>query len=95
VSDCWTLFNNIAGDGTWYTSGHAEHRTLAQYGSCNFGVQADPHLGTVFKVGNGDIRDLVRDSIRKFGGSGRVSARGWMGCQNEGIGSTRVLWGIF
>jgi hypothetical protein len=76
-------------------SGWAEHRTPATYGSCSFGVQADPHIASVFNVGNGDIRDLVRDSIRKFGGADVVGARGWMNCQNVGgAGLTRVLWGI-
>ncbi|KAK4122095.1 hypothetical protein N657DRAFT_646748 [Parathielavia appendiculata] len=92
VDDCWRLHDNIAGDGTWTVSGWVQ-RTLATYGTCAVGVQS----GTLelFKVGNGDIRALMRDSIQKFGGAGVVGAAGRMECQVVGVGTTTVYWGIY
>ena len=78
VADCWRLHDNIVGDG--HVDGVVDGvATLATYGTCAFGVQlADLGPG---KVGNGDIRDLVRDSIAKFSWNELFGAKGVVSCQ--------------
>ena len=93
VADCQQLAYNIRGDGSWNHVGNpGQHRTLATFGTCVFGVEADPHFGrqSAFRVGNEDIIDLIRDSISLYQGDGRVGTRGIMMC-----GNTQVLWGIY
>ncbi|KAK0665349.1 putative necrosis-inducing factor-domain-containing protein [Cercophora samala] len=86
VSDCWRIFNNIAGDGTWTINGFG-HRTLATYGTCAFGVDTSA-IWTY--VGNEDIRDLIRDSINKYQWNGKVGSRGNMQCSG-----VAVTWGVY
>jgi hypothetical protein len=43
--------------------------------------------------GNGDIRDLVRDSINRFQWNGLVGSKGDMHCQ--GLGNPAVSWGLY
>ncbi|KAK4098162.1 hypothetical protein N658DRAFT_390600, partial [Parathielavia hyrcaniae] len=64
VQDCWQLFHNIAGGGTWTIWG--KHRTLAMYHTCAFGAEVVGGMSMGLKIGNGDIRDLARDSIEMF-----------------------------
>ncbi|KAK4121530.1 hypothetical protein N657DRAFT_577352 [Parathielavia appendiculata] len=92
VADCWRLHDNIAGDGTWTVWG-PNHRTLATYGTCAFGVTCDSAGPT--EIGNGDIRDLVRDSINRFGGAGVVGAKGRMKCESPFGVWVDVEWGLY
>jgi len=88
VSDCMRLHDNIAGDGTW-TIGPFTQRTLATYGTCAFGVNTDIDI---VKVGNEDIRDLIRDSIRLYQWNGLIGSKGAMRCQ--GLGGS-ITWGLY
>lgn len=95
VIDCQHLIYNIRKGGTWAL--HAgRQRQLAQYGSCAFGAQGDP---MDIWVGNGDIIDVVRDSISRFQTSdGKVGAKGTFGCRTVEVGGdgfTPVEWGIY
>ena len=90
VADCWTLYNNIVGDGTWTVWG-PDHHTIATYGSCAFGVTV-AGIGWA-NIGNGDIRDLVRDSINKYQWNGLVGSKGYMLCQ--GLFDRSVEWGLY
>ncbi|EGX87986.1 Glycoside hydrolase [Cordyceps militaris CM01] len=99
VSDCETLIKNLQnGDG------QADHEVenaigsqhqLDQYGSCKFGVQGKGKNGNIdFHVGGQDIVDLIRDSINRFGGSGRVGAKGRMDCDGT-VKKQDVEWGLY
>ncbi|KAM3467141.1 hypothetical protein MY5147_008874 [Beauveria neobassiana] len=99
VSDCEMMIKNLQnGDG------HADHEVenaigkqhqLDQYGSCKFGVQGKGKNGNVdFHVGGQDIVDLIRDSIDRFGGSGRVGAKGRMKCDGT-VKKQDVEWGLY
>ncbi|KAK4120926.1 hypothetical protein N657DRAFT_559257, partial [Parathielavia appendiculata] len=90
VADCWRLHDNIAGDGTWtvWTS----QRTIATYGTCAFGVS--PRYIPA-EIGNGDVRDLIRDSIARFQWFDKVGAKGVMQCERPFGDWTEVEWGIY
>ncbi|EJP62058.1 chitinase-like protein [Beauveria bassiana ARSEF 2860] len=99
VSDCEMIIKNLQnGDG------HADHEVenaigkqhqLDQYGSCKFGVQGKGKNGNIdFHVGGQDIVDLIRDSIDRFGGSGRVGAKGRMKCDGT-VKKQDVEWGLY
>ncbi|KAK0735327.1 putative necrosis-inducing factor-domain-containing protein [Apiosordaria backusii] len=89
TSDCWKIYNNIAGGGRWQVWTSA-HRTLVSYGGCAFGVEIDQDWASFQYVGAWDIRDLIRDSINKFASGGKVGAKGAMTC-----GVKHTEWGLF
>ncbi|KXX78980.1 Killer toxin subunits alpha/beta [Madurella mycetomatis] len=98
VEDCLQIIRNIEGDGstewTHQVLGKG-HRTIASAGGCRFGVEATHENGNAnFKVGGQDVIDIINDAVRKFGGSGRVGAKGEMTCDGN-INSVPILWGIF
>jgi hypothetical protein len=77
-----------------------QHR-LASYQTCAFGVDANGGIGgksSEFKVGNGDIRDIIHTSIDRFhwsetyGGAERVGAKGYMSCKPDGLS---IEWGLY
>ncbi|KAK3361557.1 putative necrosis-inducing factor-domain-containing protein [Lasiosphaeria ovina] len=90
VGDCQRLANNIAGDGTWTVWTGTQHQ-IAQYGTCAFGITTV--TGFWANIGNGDVRDIIGDSIRRFQWNGLVGAKGEMNCQ--GSGSPHVKWAIY
>jgi len=91
VADCRRLHDNIAGDGTWISNPNTQ-RTLATYGTCAFGVD-NTGLG-IARIGNEDIRDLIRDSINRFQWNNLVGAKGRMTCQGP-TGDQTVTWGLY
>lgn len=97
VSDCQQIVRNIQGtDGEWGVENAigAQHQ-LVQFGECKFGVQGQGKNGNVhFKVGAQDIVDIINDSIQRFGGSGRVGAKGVMSCRGNVEGQD-VEWGLY
>jgi hypothetical protein len=60
---------------------------MVTYGTCAFGATAETAVGV--KVGNEDVRDLIRDSIAKFSWQGKVGAGGRIE-YNGG-----VTWGLY
>lgn len=78
-------------NGRWRTPSGAQHQ-LVQAGECAFGVQGlvkDGNIG--YLIGNQDIIDIINESIERFGGSGRVGAKGTMSCKGDGQGAGRAL----
>ncbi|KAG2017090.1 hypothetical protein GB937_005687 [Aspergillus fischeri] len=62
---------------------------LVQYGTCAFGVQGKGKNGNVdFHIGAQDIVDIISDSVRQFGGSGKVGSKGEMSCKGTVKGQT-------
>ncbi|CAK7233697.1 hypothetical protein SCUCBS95973_008685 [Sporothrix curviconia] len=97
VDDCMQIVNNIIGtNGEWTTQVVGKNqRELVSYGSCKFGVQAtDEHGNVNFQVAAQDIVDIITDSISKFGGSGKIGAKGYMDCDGN-INSQDIEWGIY
>ncbi|CAK7206937.1 hypothetical protein SEUCBS139899_009744 [Sporothrix eucalyptigena] len=86
VSDCMLLVNDIEGIDHSYMI-FADQQAILSNHTCVFGVQGKSG-GT--RISNQDVVDLVRDSISKFGGSGKVGAKGSMVC-----GGDTVEWGIY
>ncbi|KAK4184793.1 putative necrosis-inducing factor-domain-containing protein, partial [Podospora australis] len=99
VADCWQIYNNIEGDGTW-TVAINFHRELVNYGTCAFGVRSirTNHITTVFYyVGNDDIRLTIDSAIEQMAktdaaGSNRVGGEGRFECQP---GTQLINWGIY
>ncbi|KAM7214753.1 hypothetical protein V8F06_009825 [Rhypophila decipiens] len=99
VSDCEQIIRNIEGDGsTQFTHRITGHREILDSGSCHFGIQRTGGTGgTVeFRVGGQDVIDIINESIKRYGGGGRVGARGVMPCSGVTAGTkVNVEWGIY
>ncbi|EPE09530.1 glycoside hydrolase family 18 protein [Ophiostoma piceae UAMH 11346] len=97
ISDCQTLISNIDHtDGEWEIENvaHQQHQ-IAQAGSCKFGVQGNGGGIGGFNVGAKDIVDIISDSIRDYGGSGKVGAKGVMACNGISGRKVTVKWGLY
>ncbi|KAH6617548.1 hypothetical protein F5144DRAFT_660933 [Chaetomium tenue] len=96
--DCLQIIRNIENDGStqWEVStAGLSQRAIATAGSCRFGVEATANQGNaVFWVGGQDVRDIITDAVKKFGGSGKVSGYGELEC-NGNLGHQKVKWGIY
>jgi hypothetical protein len=99
VSDCEQIIKNIEGDGsTDFTHDITGHRELLSFGSCAFGVERTGGTGgaVMFTVGGQDVIDIIRQSIKNYGGGGKVGAKGVMPCDGTTAGTTvKVEWGIY
>lgn len=97
VSDCQQIIKNIENDAdaSWDT-GIATQRELVHYGSCAFGVESKSGAdgNVMYQVGAQDIIDLINESISKFGGSGKVGAKGVMDCKGN-VHDTTIEWGLY
>ncbi|KAF9890425.1 hypothetical protein FE257_005830 [Aspergillus nanangensis] len=97
VPDCMQIVRNIANtDGQWKVENAiGSHHQLVQFGSCAFGVQGMRKDGNVdFYIGAQDIVDIISESVRRFGGSGKVGAKGEMSCEGT-IKGQDVEWGLY
>ncbi|KAL2173022.1 uncharacterized protein P884DRAFT_273605 [Thermothelomyces heterothallicus CBS 202.75] len=98
VEDCLQIIKNIQDDGKteWTIQVLGKNqREIAKFGECRFGVEATEQTGNAdFKVGGQDVIDIINDAVKKFGGSGRVGAKGDMSC-NGNIKGQAVKWGIY
>ncbi|KAL2166323.1 hypothetical protein VTG60DRAFT_2930 [Thermothelomyces hinnuleus] len=99
VSDCLQIIRNIEGDAsTEFTHRITGHREILSYGTCHFGIERTGGTGGAveFKVGGQDVIDLINDAVNKFGGNGKIGAKGVMPCDGTTVGTTvNVLWGIY
>ncbi|KAK0671652.1 putative necrosis-inducing factor-domain-containing protein [Cercophora samala] len=84
ASDCERMANNLSGKGYWTYTSFEVQRKLASYGTCSFWITPGQiWMGTTF-IGDQDVKDVVRDSIRMFRRSdGRVAAEGVMKCGDK------------
>lgn len=97
VGDCMQIVKNIQGtNGEWEVENvRGDQHQLVQFGECKFGVTGHPGNGNVdFHVGAQDIVDLITESVKRFGGGGRVSAKGSMSCGGTVKGQS-VDWGLY
>jgi len=86
VNDCMGIVNNIQNtQGEWEVENAVEQQhQIVQSGSCKLGVQGKSINGNVnFHVGAQDIVDIINSSIKQFGGSGKVGAKGTMSCKGD------------
>lgn len=95
ISDCEIMKNNIKGGGDWKVYPDGRHHQLIQAGTCAFGVEGQGINSARFKIGNGDIYNMITNSIRDFGKDGKVGASGIIGCGLQGAeGAIDVKWNI-
>lgn len=97
VSDCQGIIDNIQGtDGEWEVENAVEQQhQIVQFGSCKFGVQGKKINGNInFHVGAQDIIDVIGQSIKQFGGGGKVGAKGNMDCKGD-VNTVPIEWGIY
>ena len=97
VDDCMGIVNNIKGtQGEWEVENAiGNQHQIVQFGDCKFGVQGLNKKGNVdFHVGAQDIVDIITESIKRFGGSGKVGAKGQMDCKGT-VNSQDVEWGLY
>ncbi|KAI7774988.1 Killer toxin subunits alpha/beta [Diaporthe eres] len=99
VEDCKTIIKNIEGDGsTEFTHRITGHREILKHGSCRFGIERTGGTGGAveFRVGGQDVIDVINEAIKRFGGGGRVGAKGVMPCSGTTAGTkVNVEWGIY
>lgn len=97
VSDCQQIIKNIQGypTSTW-TTGIASQRELVHFGACQFGVESKSCADgdVTFEVGAHDIIDIITEAIKRFGGSGRVEAKGTVDCAGN-VHDTTIEWGLY
>lgn len=97
VADCLEIVKQIEGKHkSWEVENAVEQQhQLLHHGTCQFGVQGTSINGNInFHVGSQDIVDIINQSVKQFGGSGRVSAKGDMSCQGDVKGQP-VHWGLY
>lgn len=98
VADCQQMVRNVQGtDGTW-TTGIGPQRGITTLGKCILGVQNDGvgHADAVrYVVGAGDVEVIVNEAIKRYGGSGKVGAKGHMTCSGEVGGEVPIKWGLY
>ncbi|KAK3898494.1 hypothetical protein C8A05DRAFT_47209 [Staphylotrichum tortipilum] len=99
VSDCKVLVSRIeATGGNWQVdwSLRKQHQ-LVEYGKCAFGVTGigGNSDNAWYYIGEEDISNLIRDSIAKFGGTGKVGTMGTMWCRGSGSHTQEVEWGLY
>ncbi|USP82119.1 hypothetical protein yc1106_09393 [Curvularia clavata] len=90
IADCQTLFDRIAGNGGWWVSG--QQSRVAAWGTCEFGARTLDGI-TNTRIGNEDVRDLIRDSIARFSWQGKVGASGVVDCGSRG--GAKTWWGVY
>lgn len=96
VSDYEKIIRNIEGDAsTEFAYRTTGHREILSYGSCAFGIDRTRGTGGAveFKVSGQDVIDIINDSVKKFGGSGKVGAKGVMPCDGTIAGIKVKMWG--
>lgn len=97
VSDCMQIVRNITNTNKEWEVENAigSQHQLLQHGSCAFGVQGTVKNGNIdYHIGAQDIVDIISDSVRQFGGSGKVGAKGEMSCTGT-VKKQRVEWGLY
>lgn len=103
VADCLELATLLVtewGDNFYTTGAIGLRSTLVEHKSCVVGGQYNVG-GSIPKVGNQDIADIIRTSVEMFqwtdgNGDARVGAEGVMQCQGMVIGDySDVWWGIW
>ncbi|GFF43688.1 hypothetical protein IFM58399_07030 [Aspergillus lentulus] len=97
VSDCMQIVKNFQNtDGDWEVENAiGNQHQLVHFGPCAFGVQGQGKNGNVaFNIGAQDIVDIITDSVRQFGGSSKVGAKGVMSCDGTAKGQ-QVEWGLY
>jgi hypothetical protein len=82
VSDCQQLVANIFPPADWRTD-QPGFRTIASYGTCNFGVQQHTSTIVIFHVDNQDVETLINNAINSYQWNGLVGASGYMQCQDD------------
>ncbi|KAH6631034.1 hypothetical protein B0J18DRAFT_379787 [Chaetomium sp. MPI-SDFR-AT-0129] len=94
VSDCLQIIKNIEGDPTTsYSPPTINGQSGIAWGpkGCTFGVEVtEPTAVTNMYIGGQDIIDIINDAVKKFGGSGKVGAKGNMVCNG-----LPILWGLY
>jgi len=94
VSDCQQLgliFLHLAIGGSI-----TGFRTIASYGTCNFGVQQHTSYKTIFHVGNQDVEVLINNAISMYQWDGRVGAARYMVCPDDlGDIYNSVYWSLY
>ncbi|KAH8905803.1 hypothetical protein BR93DRAFT_928375 [Coniochaeta sp. PMI_546] len=95
AADCMHLAHRIRGAGEWTVEAYvlAEHQ-LVEWRSCAFAIKPI-QFALVVLIGNQDIIDLLRDSVRDFTIDGKVAAHGKMWCMNNPGAAVQVRWGIY
>ncbi|KAL1908570.1 hypothetical protein Sste5344_005656 [Sporothrix stenoceras] len=91
VADCLQIVKNIEGTvGDYLVS--TDQRGILSAGLCVFGVQVMKRIKclTTTHITNHDVIDLIHDAVARFGGSGKIGAKGTVTC-----GSYTIEWGIY
>jgi hypothetical protein len=91
----WANKNNGIWSIGWRDLQDNFYQVLIRNGNCHFGVS---HDAIRVRMGNTDVRDIIRDSLNKYkawnNGAFRVRARGAADCDGDLVenGSAELLW---
>lgn len=67
---------------------------VCQWGTCAFGVTSLDPIITTPRIGNDNVRDLIRGAVQRFQWNSRVGAKGVTSCQWN-AGWTPIEWGLY
>ncbi|KAL4877049.1 hypothetical protein BJY04DRAFT_231180 [Aspergillus karnatakaensis] len=98
IEDCLTIVERIKGtEGEWDIENvvGTQHQ-LVEAGGCAFGIDSlDASNGNVqYFIGAGDIVDIIEGAIERYGGDGKVGAKGKMYCDGN-TKQQHVEWGLY
>ncbi|KAK1982292.1 putative necrosis-inducing factor-domain-containing protein [Colletotrichum cereale] len=97
ANDCVAMRDLLLSrDEQWAIS--SVQRTLAWAASCAFGAQIYSALPPQAWIGGRDLADIIAVSLQRFGGGGRLGAKGEMDCQDRvtlGGGDIYTTWGLY
>lgn len=98
AEDCLRIATNIANGGRWDIDMflHRQKR-IVEYKTCALGAQGHPNTPGEIKayIGFEDIIDIIHDSVERFGGGGKVGAKGVMECYDDKSRLRFIDWGIY
>lgn len=99
MSDCLQIVTNLQNApnaGEWEVENPiGNQHELVSAGNCKFGVQGTSKDGNIdFHVGSQDIIDVTNESVKRFGGSGKVGSKGQMSCKGT-VKGQGVEWGLY
>ena len=97
VDDCMGIVKNIENtQGEWeIENAIGKQHQLVQFGGCKFGIQGNGKNGNIdYHIGAQDIVDIIKESVKRFGGGGKVGAKGSMSCKGTVKGQD-TTWGLY
>lgn len=95
VGDCLQIVKNIDNSKGDHTVGIGSEKNIQDFGECAFYTKGYAEGNVVYRIGNQDIIDIIRDCVKQFEEDGRVACKGHTTCNGANTpGYKNVYWRI-